>query len=113
MTDIKNNGLWDWEGRIARLPYFLIVLATAVCGGILSVPLEHGASAWLLVLLVPIFYISVLASIKRLHDLDLSGWYWLVGLIPLVNFVFTLYLFFAMLGHQLIQMCHLKHQQYN
>ncbi len=94
MTEIKNNGLWDWEGRIARLPYFLIVLATAVCGGILSVPLEHGASAWLLVLLVPIFYISVLAAIKRSHDVGLSGWYWWLSLVPLANLIFGLYLLF-------------------
>ena len=98
MTDIPRNGLWDWEGRIARLPYFLITLVTSVAGGILTALIDRGASALLFVPLAPIIYINVLALIKRLHDLGLSGWYGLVGLVPLVNFVFTLYLFFAK-GH--------------
>src|SRR5690349_7221865 len=30
-------------------------------------------------------YIAVAASIKRLHDLDVSGWFFLLSLIPLIN----------------------------
>ena len=31
------------------------------------------------------------SSIKRLHDLGFSGWFFLVGLIPIVGTIWTLY----------------------
>jgi hypothetical protein len=37
---------------------------------------------------------SVLVTIqyiKRLHDINLSGWYWLLGFMPLINIAFGLY----------------------
>jgi uncharacterized membrane protein YhaH (DUF805 family) len=31
-------------------------------------------------------------GIKRLHDLDKSGWLYLLGFVPIVNFFFAIYL---------------------
>ena len=51
--------------------------------------------------LLSIFAIIVTAiltsfpQVKRLHDLDLSGWYYWLGLIPLVNLIFGLYVMFG------------------
>lgn len=94
MTDIPKNGLWDWEGRIGRLKYFLILLATSLPIGFLSMFAEHGA--WVvIILMLPMIYIQVLAVIKRFHDLCLTGWYALLTLIPFVNLAAGLYLLFA------------------
>lgn len=38
---------------------------------------------------------NILAAIRRLHDLNHSGWMYLLFLIPIVNFFFGLYLLFA------------------
>ena len=38
---------------------------------------------------------SLRFSILRLHDLNLSGWYLLIGFIPLIGNLFSLYLLFA------------------
>jgi len=50
-------------------------------GGILTI-------AWWLITLIP----SLAVAVRRLHDDDKSGWFLLLGLIPLVNF-YLLYLY--------------------
>lgn len=34
----------------------------------------------------------IINAIKRLHDLNLSGWYYLVSFIPLVGWIFSIYM---------------------
>jgi uncharacterized membrane protein YhaH (DUF805 family) len=43
---------------------------------------------------VPYGYLMVVAGIRRLHDMDKSGWYLLLAFIPLVNFFVLLWLLF-------------------
>jgi len=40
-----------------------------------------------LIMFLVLAYCSVIISIKRLHDLDKSGWFFLVTLIPVVGFL--------------------------
>lgn len=40
-------------------------------------------------------YVVIIAGIRRLHDLNRSGWYLLLAFVPLVNVVMILYLLFA------------------
>jgi uncharacterized membrane protein YhaH (DUF805 family) len=102
------------EGRIARLPYFLYNLGLGVLSAIISLGLnaleKNSATAVeanqtdLILLIAAILAIVIFIAmavagfilvIKRLHDLDRSGWLSLIGLIPLVNIIFGLYLLFA------------------
>lgn len=39
-------------------------------------------------------YIAVAAGVQRLHDLDKSGWYYLITVIPVVGVVYWLYMSF-------------------
>ena len=78
------------KGRIKRLAYVLGNLTHIL---VLSGFAGFGGLANLLA--IPILYSSAIISIKRLHDRDHSGWYWLIMLIPFVNIVFFLYLLFA------------------
>lgn len=39
--------------------------------------------------------ISICISIRRIHDLDKSGWLWLLFLIPLINVIFGIYIMCA------------------
>lgn len=48
----------------------------------------------LVVIVVLMFVVSIFLTIKRLHDFNRSGWFSLVLLIPLVNVLFMLVLFF-------------------
>ena len=47
----------------------------------------------LIISLITVIIIAIQA-IKRLHDINLSGWFWLVFFIPFVNIVFGLYMLF-------------------
>lgn len=92
------------SSRIGRVRYlahgmlvglaFYVVLAIVMLVGISA---EGGALFW--ILLVPpylfILYCSVLFMVQRLHDLNRSGWLWLLMIVPLVNFIFALYILFA------------------
>lgn len=109
----KNMAGWDiplrdvllsFKGRLNRKAYWLkgavfMALIQAVLGFLIYLtawPLfyvfpsalpVYAASTFLIML--PFFAFSIWASfaisIKRLHDLDLSGWFMLLALIPIVN----------------------------
>lgn len=44
--------------------------------------------------LVCFFYYSFIISIRRLHDQNLSGWWSLLLIVPILNFLFFLYLLY-------------------
>lgn len=86
--------IFTTEGRLNRWAYFiqgLKVLAILFVGAIITeaisgfiggvVMLAGVIGAWML-------------GIRRLHDLDRSGWWMLIGLIPYVNFIFSIYMVF-------------------
>ena len=51
-----------------------------------------GIEIYLLILMVGVNVGLVLISILRLHDLNLSGWWCLVGFVPYINLAFYLLL---------------------
>lgn len=107
---------FDFSGRSRRKEFWLwilLVIIVYVVAGILDVQLglggstqtssefgdgSMGASAsfnggiltlgWMLVTLIP----NLAVTVRRLHDVDKSGWFILLGLIPLVGF-YLLYLY--------------------
>jgi uncharacterized membrane protein YhaH (DUF805 family) len=91
-----------FEGRARRAEYwqfFLFTLAISILGQVLiemfkGVPLLSLLFALALVvvglgLIVP----SIAASFRRLHDIDKSAWWLLIGLIPLIGAIVLLVLF--------------------
>lgn len=85
-------------GRARRSEYwwfalfgFLVGLAAAVLDGVLGTGFLYILST--LALLLP----SITVGIRRLHDTDRSGWWLLIGLIPLIGTV-ILIVFFVMEG---------------
>jgi uncharacterized membrane protein YhaH (DUF805 family) len=68
-----------FSGRINRAKYWLCVLASCVSIFValfLSIDVLENDYAAILAL-VPSFWIYLAATVKRLHDLDRSGW-WLI-----------------------------------
>lgn len=98
------NDIFTTDGRISRLPYVkyivLLWIASAVVGFVFDFIGGNGESSLLLsipmgALLLGMSVGNIMLDIRRLHDLNKSGWFCLVMLVPFVNIIFQLYLLFA------------------
>jgi len=97
------NNLWTYRGRLNRQPYFFRLLAAAVVLAFVKRAIAYKSSfpfpaVTLLILLAltsACLIFGFFQNVQRLHDLDKPGWYALLMLVPLVNFVLGLYLTFA------------------
>ena len=91
--------LVSFEGRINRQPYAQFILVIWVLSAILGWMVDSSTSGLLAVLVGIISLVMAISAIsfgvRRLHDLDKSGWWVLIALIPIVGFFFQLYLLFA------------------
>ena len=76
----------DFNGRSRRSEYWWAYLAVVIISAVLTVVLGELAYIWSLATLVP----QIAITIRRLHDIGKSGWYYLIGLIPLVGGIILL-----------------------
>ena len=82
------------NGRFSRSQYALILVAANAINWTLSY-LIYGGWGILIVIYILTGYVAIIAGIRRLHDLNYSGWYFLLLLVPFVNFALLLYLLLA------------------
>ena len=101
--NIKDS-FFDVNGRFGRLSFsasMLLILCTALILFYLPIVVPV-LSFWLTDLIHFMFIFSIIPffifSIKRLHDLNLSGWLSLIYCIPVVGFIFFL-LLMILKGH--------------
>jgi uncharacterized membrane protein YhaH (DUF805 family) len=81
----------DFSGRARRSEYWywiLAVLIVDVVVTIIDLALDTGVLALLLTLAT--FLPSLAVSVRRLHDIGRSGWWLLIGLVPLVGAILLL-----------------------
>lgn len=93
---IQELKAFSFEGRINRLRYwkyigcmFLLNILIGLVAGALHI---HGTLASVISLALSIIFLPF--NVRRVHDLDKSGWWLLVCLIPVVNFFFFIYVSF-------------------
>jgi len=98
--------VFSFSGRIGRLRYLayglvwnLVIVGLGLAIG-LSLTFAGGVLATIGAVILVIAYIgSIVATfalaVRRLNDLDKSGWMSLLMLVPLVNFILILYLIFG------------------
>ena len=101
------NKIYTTEGRLNRLRYFMYqilwMIISAVVGAILGFIggfLTNDVQSLLVIVPTGIFSFaagigSIMLGIRRLHDLNKSGWFMLLLLVPLINLVFVLYMYLA------------------
>jgi len=82
----------EFNGRARRTEYWMFVLFNFIAYVVLGIV---GRIIHLPVLLTAIYGLGVLipslaVSVRRLHDTDRSGWWLLVGLIPLIGVIVLL-----------------------
>lgn len=88
------NTITTTNGRMPRGPFFLWYLISFVAGALGSSLINNNSKDILGAYLLICFsiYIGIVINIRRLHDLNYSGWYILLNLIPIVNIVVFLWL---------------------
>src|ERR1700761_766169 len=88
--------LFSFQGRIRRLHYWLGAIGAGVAVGIVVsvlVPMSgimQQAPNPIFMAIIGLLYavdawIGVALGVKRCHDRDKSGWFLLIGLIPLIG----------------------------
>ena len=99
--------LFTTQGRINRLRYLKCMILLAVCGTISKIFTTatatlltgdpNGALSTMLLLGLALIAgaANVMLIIRRLHDLDKSGYFIILTFIPVVNIIFSIYLFCA------------------
>jgi|SRR5664279_3025159 len=92
---LKNYALFT--GRARRSEYWYFVLGNVVIGfvlGILDAVLRKiiGIGPLGMIYGFAVLIPGVAVSIRRLHDTDRSGWWLLLGLVPLVGLVLIVFL---------------------
>lgn len=96
--------IFTTQGRLNRLPYLkyflglllVSILLNSVLAFIFTI-LTGSAEGTLfkilsVVVALPVSVLSVMCAIRRLHDLNRSGWFVILALIPLINVFFEIYL---------------------
>lgn len=76
----------NFEGRATRAEFWWFFLFNCIVGLILSLFGKVGtvlSGVWSLAILLP--YLGL--SARRLHDINKSGWFLLLGLIPVVGII--------------------------
>lgn len=99
-------GFFSYDGRIRRTTYLLhslaisfgfIILVMAIVFGSGNLMEGNWVGAIIMLVLLSIGVAVGLSfpTVKRLHDLDLNGWFYLISFIPYINLPFSLYILFA------------------
>ena len=100
--DIIKEKFLTWEGRLNRKPYILRALSISALSMVIqfvvafilalngadneSVAYVSGLAS------MPLSIPAIMLGIRRLHDTDHSGWWWLIGLVPIIGWIYLLYL---------------------
>ena len=88
------NEYVKFDGRVSRCKYWMFALYSMLVGLAISVivtilPFLSVLSVlYLLVILVP----SVGLAVRRLHDINFSGWWFLISLVPYIGGIALIFL---------------------
>lgn len=97
---------FKFEGRIGRLQYFgfgviwaliffVVSLFVGAAGDPASDELGAGSALTMFGFMIVFFIATLSYGVRRLHDFDKSGWWYLLGFVPFVNFIMGLILLLA------------------
>lgn len=100
---LKKYGVFHGRARrkeywLYALLYFILAVAAAVLDKVSGTfSYETGMGVFSSLLTLALFLPSLAVSIRRLHDIDKSGWWMLMALVPILGII-TLWVFFCLDG---------------
>jgi uncharacterized membrane protein YhaH (DUF805 family) len=86
--------VWSARGRVGRLRYLAYFMAGSLVAGMaegIMMKLVGPDGHWIALLLVyiPFVVLWILTTIQRSHDMNWSGWTWLLTIIPFVALIWV------------------------
>ncbi|UOQ53678.1 DUF805 domain-containing protein [Hymenobacter cellulosivorans] len=89
----------DFSGRARRKEYWMFILfqilasiAAGIVDGVLGTGFEYGSGMISVLVSLGLFLPGLAVGVRRLHDVNKSGWFWLIVFIPLVGAIWLLVL---------------------
>lgn len=86
----------NFNGRSSRSDYWYVVLANVIIGFVLGfigglIPILSGLTYLISVIYsLAVFIPSLAIAIRRLHDVNKSGWFYLLMFIPMIGSIIIL-----------------------
>lgn len=84
----------DFAGRSTRsqywlfmLVYFVILLALTILDGVLGTLTEDGIGLFNTLAILAHLFAALSLTVRRLHDIGRSGWWILIGFVPLLGLI--------------------------
>lgn len=78
----------DFKGRASRSEFWWFMLFCIIAGAIAEVISDSLATLISIVFILP----QLSVSVRRLHDINKSGWWYLIIFVPLVGVLYLIYL---------------------
>ena len=109
VQNVLMNNYANLDGRASRSEYWWFVLfnlivniVTFVIDSTLGTMVTYDMGYVGLIALLALLLPNVSVSVRRLHDIGKSGWWILIGIIPIVNFIgiFVILVFTLMEGEE-------------
>ena len=91
-SSVDPTDLFEYEGRIGKLRFFITYLTIIIIVLIVKFAIEGYLLRFMAA--IPLTYVAVVATVKRLHDFDASGWHTIWKFIPFANVIFLAVLLF-------------------
>jgi uncharacterized membrane protein YhaH (DUF805 family) len=84
--------LFGFSGREKRLPWWIATILVDLALGMIYAIFGHPRPSGLVLLLLapPLIWISVAVQVKRWHDRDKSGWWFLMNFVPIIGLLWVL-----------------------
>lgn len=98
---VNNDSLFSFDGRMSRgdfwSTYIALIIVLVIVFSVLFAISEALAGVVAFIAFIPVVWLSFALSIRRLHDINYSGWWLLVSFIPYIG-AFLLFIFYCLPG---------------
>lgn len=81
-----------FTGRARRAEFWWFALLYIISYIVLSLIDVSGNNILPAIFALAVLIPSIALGVRRLHDIEMSGWWYLIMLIPLVNIIFWIYI---------------------